>query len=71
MHLRQMKNRNISKDDILDTLNDPEGVKKNSHGNIIVQKTIEKQLLRVFYFLDGNSKVVITTYKTSKIHKYL
>ena len=69
--LERLKARNISKDDILDTLNNPESVMSDSYGNLIAQKMTDKYLLRVFYYLDGDIKVVITAYKTSKIDKYL
>ena len=49
--LQQIKTRSISKDDILDTLDNPESVKRDSHGNLIAQKRTDKYLLRVFYFI--------------------
>lgn len=69
--LQRIKSRNISKDDILDTINYPKSLKKNSHENFIAQKIKGKHLLRVFYLIEGNAKVVITAYKTSKVDKYL
>ena len=44
---------------------------KDSFGNIIVQKVEKKYILRIFYFIEENSKIVITAYKTSKLDKYL
>ena len=69
--LQEIKIRNISKDDILNTLNNPESVKRDSHGNLIAHKMINKYLLRVFYFIEGDAKVVIIVYKTLKRDKYL
>ena len=68
--LQRIKKRNISKDEILDTINSPDLLKKDLHGNFIAQKIIEKRLLRVFYFSEGDAKIVITAYKTSKAKKY-
>ena len=69
--LQRIKTRNISKNDILDTLDNPKSIKRDSHGNLIAQKWIDKYLLRVFYFIEGNAKVVITAYKTLKGDKYI
>ncbi len=69
--LQRIKIRNLSKEEILNTLNQPNSVKKNSHGNLIAQKMKGKHLLRVFYFIDGNSKVVISAYKTSKVNMHI
>jgi len=69
--LERMKIRNISKEEIIDTINNPDKETKDSFGNIIVQKAEKNYLLRVFYFNEENSKIVITAYKTSKLDKYL
>ena len=69
--LKRLKSRDIEKKDILDTINNPTNVKKNSQETLIAQKIKGKHLLRVFYFLDGDEKVVISAYKTSQIKKYL
>jgi len=69
--LQRIKTRNISKDDILDTLDKPNSIKRDSHGNLIAQRWIDKYLLRVFYYIEGNAKIVITAYRTLKGDKYL
>ena len=68
--LERLKVREISQEDIHNTLNNPDKVSDDSFGNKIAQKMQENSLIRVFYNFEGNSKVVITVYKTSKIEKY-
>jgi len=68
--LQRIKKRNISKDEILDTIKNHELLKKDLYGNFVAQKIIKKQLLRVFYFSEGDAKIIITAYKTSKAEKY-
>jgi len=68
--LQRIKKRNISKDEILSTINNPDLLRKDLYGNFVAQKVIEKRLLRVFYFSEGDAKIVITAYKTSKTEKY-
>jgi len=48
--LERLKARNISKDDILDTLNNPESVMSDSYGNLIAQKRTDKYLLPSILF---------------------
>ena len=50
--LERLKARSISKDGILETLNNPKSVKRDSFGNSIAHKMIDKYLLRVFYYMD-------------------
>jgi len=69
--LERMKIRSITKEEIIDTINNPDKKTNDSFGNIIVQKVEKKFLLRVFYYIEENSKIVITAYKTSKLTKYL
>jgi hypothetical protein len=68
--LQRIKKRKISKDEILKTINNPDLLKKDLYGNSVAQKMIERRLLRVFYFSEGDAKIVITAYKTSKTEKY-
>ena len=68
--LQRIKKRNISKDEILYTINNPDLLKKDMYGNFVAQKIIERRLLCVFYFSEGDAKIVITAYKTSKTEKY-
>lgn len=68
--LERFKTRDISKEDVYNTINNPDKILKDSFGNIIAQKKINNYLLRVFYYIEGKSKVVLTAYKTSKIEKY-
>ena len=68
--LQRIKKRKISKDEILNTINNPDLLKKDLYGNSVAQKMIERRLLRVFYFSEGDAKIVITAYKTSKTEKY-
>jgi len=68
--LERMRIRGITKEEIIDTVNNPDKKINDSYGNIIVHKVEKKYLLRVFYYIEENSKIVITAYKTSKIDKY-
>lgn len=69
--LERMKVRNIPKEEIINTINNPDNLLNDSFGNKIAHKVKKKYLLRVFYYIEGNSKVVITAYKTSKFDKYV
>ncbi len=69
--LQRIKSRQFSRADVLDTINNPKNVIEDSYGNLIAQKMKCKYLLRVFYFIEGESKVIITAYKTTKVKKYL
>ena len=69
--LQQMQNRGIKKEEVTQTINDPEKLGKNSENNIIAQRMFEGKLLRVFYRVEEKDKIVITTYKTSKLEKYI
>jgi len=69
--LQRMKARNISKDEIIEAINYPDNLLNDSYKNKIAQKVKKKYLLRVFYYLEGDSKIVITAYKTTKIDKYI
>jgi len=68
--LERMRIRGITKEELIDTINNPEKELNDSFGNVIAHKVKKKYLLRVFYYNEENSKIVITAYKTSKIDKY-
>ena len=69
--LERMRIRGITKEEIIDVINNPDKELNDSLGNFIVHKLKKKYLLRVFYYNLEGSKIVITAYKTSKIDKYL
>ena len=69
--LERMKIRAITKEEIIDAINNPEKEVNDSFGNVIAHKIKKKYLLRVFYYIEEDSKIVITAYKTTKIDKYL
>ena len=68
--LERMRVRRITKEEVTDTITNPDKETSDSYGNTIANKVIKKYLLRVFYHLEEDSKVVIPAYKTSKIEKY-
>ena len=68
--LERMRIRGITKEEIIDTINNPKKELNDSFGNVIAHKVKKKYLLRVFYNIKEDSKIVITAYKTSKIDKY-
>jgi len=69
--LERMKIRGISKEEIIEIINNPDKLTQDNQGNIIAQKLKKGYLFRVFYYKKENSNFVITTYKTSKFEKYL
>ena len=68
--LERMRIRGITKEEIVDAITNPEKEINDSQGNIIAFNIKNKYLLRVFYYMEEDSKIVITAYKTSKIDKY-
>lgn len=68
--LERMRIRGITKEEVIDALTNPEKELNDSQGNLIAHKVKEKHLLRVFYYVEEESKIVVTAYKTSKIDKY-
>jgi len=68
--LERMRIRSITKEEVIDAITNPEKEIIDSQGNLIAHKVKKKYLLRVFYYIEEDSKIVITAYKTSKIDKY-
>jgi hypothetical protein len=68
--LERMKIRGITKEEVIDAITNPEKESADSQGNLIAHKVKKKHLLGVFYNSEGESKIVVTAYKTSKIDKY-
>jgi hypothetical protein len=66
-----MRIRGITKEEIVDAVNNPNKELDDPVGNIIAHKLKNNYLLRVFYFNKEGSKIIITAYKTSKLDKYL
>ena len=66
-----MQNRNIKREEVIETLKKPEKIGKNSGNNLIAQRIYKDKLLRVVYRTEEADKIIITAYKTSKIDKYL
>jgi dihydropteroate synthase len=64
--LQQAALRGISRDDIIETLTQPDSTIPGSVGDTIAQKAYGSQLLRVVYQVEQNGDIlVITAYKTS------
>ena len=68
--LERMKIRGITKEEVIDAITNPEKELTDSQGNLIAHKVKKNYLLRVFYYSEEESKIVVTAYKTSKIDKY-
>ena len=70
----QAQEREIKKQDILDTIRSPGQLLLDKKGRKIAQKKLdregEKGLLRVIFEEKTDGKVVITAYWTSRIKKY-
>lgn len=69
--LERMKERGITKDEVINAINEPDYVGKGYGNREVAQKLIDGKLLRVIYEKHGDEIVVITAYKTSKVEKYL
>ena len=69
-----MREREIKREDILDTLKLPGQILSGRKGRKIAQKKIDrggkKGLLRVIFGEKDDTKIVVTVYWTSKIKKY-
>ena len=68
--LERMKARGITKEEVIEIITNPDKEIHDSYRNTIAHRVIKKYLLRVFYRIEKDSKIVITAYKTSKIDKY-
>jgi len=70
----QIQERDIKREDVLNTVRFPGQILPAKKGRKVAQKIIErngqKGLLRVIFEEKVNAKVVITVYWTSKIKKY-
>jgi hypothetical protein len=58
--LERMKNRNISKEEVIETLTNPDSEKKDSYGNKIAQKLNGDYYTSVFYKTMGKDSIIIT-----------
>jgi len=70
----QTQERNIEKQDVIDTLQSPEQILLGKRGREIAQNKLKREgeegLLRVIFEEKADTKIVITAYWTSKIEKY-
>ncbi len=69
--LERIKARNIEKNEVIETLANPEKVIKDNSGLCIAQKKFTNQLLRVFYREEEKGKTIITAYKASDFERYI
>ena len=69
--LSQMKIRNISMENVIECLRNPDRELTDDYNNIIAQKINSSILLRVVYRKENEDKIVITAYITSKLKKYI
>ena len=68
--LERMKQRGITKEEILQALSETESPMLDAFGHYVAQKPIHGKILRVFFQKRGNDTYVITAYLTSKIKKH-
>ncbi len=66
-----MKERGITKEEVVKAINEPDYAGKGYGGREVAQKLIDGKLLRVIYEKQGEEITVITAYITSKVEKYL
>lgn len=68
--LERMKIRNLSKEEILEIIKNPDSIVKDAYGNNIAQKLKSDFFIRVFFRRNNGDIIIITMYKTSKLKKY-
>jgi len=68
--LERMKQRGITKEEVLQALSETESSVLDAFGHYVAQIPIHGKFLRVFYQKRGNDTYVITAYLTSKTKKY-
>jgi hypothetical protein len=59
--LERLKSRSISKEIVLEIINNYDSLQKDKYGNFIAQKKKDKYLYRVFYSIKEDDKLIITT----------
>ena len=64
--LERMKQRGITRDDVLLALSETDSPAVDTFGHSIAQTRIRDKMLRVFFQKRGNDTIVITAYLTSK-----
>ncbi len=69
--LERMKEREISKELVINAIRNPDSVDQGYGGRKVAQKCINGKLLRVIYEEHEDKIIVITAYITSKVGKYL
>jgi len=71
----QMLERNISKEEIISTIANPEKIIKQAQKKFqtikLIKKNDEKYLIMVIYRQTNSAKKVITAFLTTKFKKYL
>ena len=71
----QMLERNISKEEIISTITNPEKIIKQAQKKFqtikLIKKNDEKYLIMVIYRQTNSAKKVITAFLTTKFKKYL
>jgi len=68
--LERLRDRKISKELVIQTLNEPDSVDTGYLGRKISQKILNGKLIRVIYEETEDEILVITAYITSKVEKY-
>ncbi len=68
--LERLRDRKISKELVIQALNEPDSVDTGYLGRKIAQKILNGKLIRVIYEEAEDEILVITAYITSKVEKY-
>jgi hypothetical protein len=68
--LDRMKERNITEEMVIATLNYPDNIENLEENRKIAQRFIEGKLLRIIYEEDDEAISVVSAYRTSKVGKY-
>lgn len=73
--LRQLKERELPRHVVLETIQTPDEITEGHSGRKIARKVIRlgrlEWLFRVVYMEEGGKLEVVTVYRTTKISKYL
>ena len=67
--LERMRQRGISREEVEACLNNPDRIIKDKEFKCV--KRLNNKALIVVYRIEADATIVITAYRTSKLHKYL
>ncbi|NPA76973.1 MAG: DUF4258 domain-containing protein [Candidatus Diapherotrites archaeon] len=69
--LERLKQRRITRDEVLETIRDPDSTMRDRQGNTMYVKRFGNDAIVVVARSDNSKVLVITAYRTTKFSKYL